>query len=271
VIGGPAPPDEVLIAEPLFEQWRFVAEGGAGRVWAAFDTGLQRWVAVKVSPDPGAMAEARTAARVSHPRVLAVHRATVVDGATVIISELAGETLSERCRREPLSNNEVLVVASDLLDAIIAVHRAGLLHLDVKPANVLVVADGTIRLADFGLAQQAQGARATGTGTRGFGAPEQFDPAELLDASADLYAWASTVRALSGSGPALPTSFAALLEACDAPPPKRPSAASIRGTLDDLLLERSAAGARADRRAAIGLAAIGAAAVVSILVAILLR
>ena len=274
--GGPSPPHDVLAAEPLFEQWRFVAEGGGGRVWAAFDRGLGRWVAAKVTDDPASVAEARTAARVQHSRVLAVHRAVEVGAVMLIEAELAVESLADHVSRAPLSGVGLLVVASDLLDAVTAVHRAGLLHLDVKPANVLVVADATIRLADFGLAQQLDGARASGSGTRGYGAPEQFVTGAPLDASADVFAWAATVRALvtasGGAAPAqVPHELLALLEACGGEPSARPTTTEARRVLDELLLERSAVGLRTQRRAVIGLGLVAAATLVSVVVALLAR
>ena len=276
VSGGPSPPDEVLAAEPLFEQWRFVAEGGGGRVWAAFDRGLGRWVAAKVTDDPDSVDEARTAARVQHSRVLAVHRAVEVAGVMLIESELAVESLADRVRRAPMSAAEVLVVASDLLDALMAVHRAGLLHLDLKPANVLVVADGTIRLADFGLAQPLENAEAVGSGTPRYSAPEQFSLGAPLDASADVFAWATTVRALGASGDGaalakLPRELQSLLDACGREPSARPTTAEARRVLDELLLERSEVGVRTQRRAVTGLGLVGAATLVSVVVALVSR
>jgi serine/threonine protein kinase/formylglycine-generating enzyme required for sulfatase activity len=153
---GPAwsPPQE-------FDEFRLVrplGRGAMGQVYLAHDTLLDRPVAVKFvhrATDPASRArvldEARAIARLQHPNVVAIHRISEVDGHPYLVSEyVPGRALHELTR--PVPWRAVLDLALDLTRGLAAAHRRGVLHRDVKPANVILADDGRARLLDFGVA-----------------------------------------------------------------------------------------------------------------------
>ncbi|MBL9014892.1 MAG: protein kinase [Myxococcales bacterium] len=140
---------------------RRIAAGGMGEVWAAWDPQLRRELAIKfVRPDRAddgrerdrLLREARALARLTHPNVLAVHDVGEIDGEVFLVTELvAGDTLATR--GGPSSDWRALVrLYAQAARGLAAAHAAGLVHRDVKPANLLIGADGRVRVADFGLA-----------------------------------------------------------------------------------------------------------------------
>ncbi|MFI6051857.1 protein kinase [Streptomyces violascens] len=144
-----------------------LGRGGMGVVWRARDEVLGREVAVKElrtfsdasAPELGDLRlrmqrEARAAARVRHPSVVAVHDVTEHEGRPVIVMELVDgpsldDVLGERGVLEP---GEAAAIGAKVLEALAAAHRAGVLHRDVKPGNVLLDASGRVVLTDFGIA-----------------------------------------------------------------------------------------------------------------------
>ena len=140
---------------------RRIAAGGMGEVWAAWDPQLRRELAIKfVRPDRAddgrerdrLLREARALARLTHPNVLAVHDVGEIDGEVFLVTELvAGDTLATR--GGATSDWRALVrLYAQAARGLAAAHTAGLVHRDVKPANLLLGADGRVRVADFGLA-----------------------------------------------------------------------------------------------------------------------
>ena len=183
-----------------------IARGGMSTVYAGTDLRLDRRVAVKVmapalAHDPAFterfVREARTAARLSHPNAVAVFDQGAEDtraGRVVfLVMELVpGSTLREVLhRRGRLRPDEAVSVLEPVLAALAAAHRAGLVHRDVKPENVLVSADGTVKVVDFGLAR-AVAAPSTSTqagmvlGTVAYVSPEQVARG-VSDARTDVY------------------------------------------------------------------------------------
>src|SRR5688572_10872276 len=173
-------------------------------VWEAHDQILARQVAVKVlHPHLGADAqfvarfkrEAVAAAGLTHPSIVAIYD-TCTEGETeAIVMELVrGPTLrAELDRRGRFAAGEAAHVVAEVADALAAAHAAGIVHRDVKPANVLLSHDGRVLVADFGIAKAGDGLDLTGTnttlGTAKYLAPEQVDPAiGAVDARADVYA-----------------------------------------------------------------------------------
>ena len=178
-----------------------LGRGGMGEVRAATDVRLHREVAVKLLRVDLAEidevrsrfeGEARAAAALVHPNVVAVFDAGEEDGAPFIVMErLPGRTLADEIAGGPLSTDEVYVVAVSVLGALEAAHRAGIVHRDVKPGNVLRAADGTWKVADFGIAKVAEAAAdltMTGgmVGTPAYLAPERIEGEPATPAS-DLY------------------------------------------------------------------------------------
>ncbi|HVH98881.1 MAG TPA: serine/threonine-protein kinase, partial [Enhygromyxa sp.] len=136
---------------------RTVGRGGMGQVFEAWDTQLERHVAIKLVLRGGAQAtleEARCLARVAHPNVVCVHDVGQVDDVVYIAMELVdGPDLRRWLRDAPRDRLKILDVLISAGRGLAAVHDAGLLHGDVKPGNVLIGRDGRVRVADFGLAR----------------------------------------------------------------------------------------------------------------------
>ncbi|MGV8084339.1 MAG: serine/threonine-protein kinase [Coriobacteriia bacterium] len=215
-----------------------LGEGASGSVVLAWDTRIQRRVAIKRLPlpvgadglpdaKPPGLAEARTAAMLNHPSIVTVYDfATDSDEAFLIMEYVDGASL-ETVLRElggPLSLDETAAVVEAVGAALEFAHENGVLHLDIKPANVLVTSDGHVKVADFGVAALSReaGGPAAGTGgTLGYMPAEQLD-AEPVDETAD--EWALAVLAyecLSGANPfeADTVASAAAALARPAPPP----------------------------------------------------
>jgi serine/threonine protein kinase len=187
---------------------RWLAAGGMGQVWQAVDEVLDRPVAVKLLRDEYAQdpsfvrrlrAEARYAAAVTHPGIATVFdygEVTTAAGAEptpfLIMELVEGEPLSWLLAREGrLGLNRSLDIVGQAALAIGAAHQAGLVHRDVKPANLLLCPDGTVKVTDFGVAQalgQGQGdQRELMLGTAGYLSPEQAS-GQPATAASDLYA-----------------------------------------------------------------------------------
>jgi len=202
----------------VFEVESFVGAGGMGEVYRARDTRLDRLVAIKVlSPDaatdPRARVrfayEARAVARLSHPRICALHDMGHHDGVDFLVMEyLEGETLAARLRRGPLPLGEAMHAALEIGEALAAAHAQGIVHRDLKPSNVMLTKGGA-KLLDFGLARLRPPAGAdpsrpagalTGTqtmpglimGTLPYMAPEQLE-ARDVDARADIFAFGAVL------------------------------------------------------------------------------
>jgi serine/threonine-protein kinase len=183
-----------------------LASGGMGRVWRARDTLLERPVAVKVLRSELASdatfrarfrAEAQHTAALHHPHVASVfdYGEQEVEGeclAYLVMELVEGEALSTLLEREGrLDPARTLDVLRQTAAALAAAHAAGVVHRDVKPGNVLVGNDGTVKIADFGIAWSASSVPLTGTGqvvgTAHYLSPEQAEGAKASPAS-DVYA-----------------------------------------------------------------------------------
>src|SRR5690349_16153792 len=169
-----------------------LGRGGMGVVWLATDQVLERQVAVKEITYPvelgederailreRTMREARAAARLHHPCVTAVYDIVEEDGKPWLVMErvLAAHTLEELVGQSgPLPVRDVARIGLDVLAALEAAHAAGVVHRDVKPANVLVEPDGHARLTDFGIATTTGDTGLTGgalIGSPAYMAPER--------------------------------------------------------------------------------------------------
>ena len=179
---------------------RPLGAGGMGAVWVAEDPGLGREVALKLLHlDRGSGVEARfereaeALGRVAHPCVARVFAAGVEEGQPWLATELVpGVDLERLCQQEgPLEPRRAAALVRDLAGALQAVHRAGVLHRDLKPGNVLLRPDGRPALVDFGLARLSGVRSLTESGvllgTPAYAAPEQLESAADADARADVY------------------------------------------------------------------------------------
>jgi hypothetical protein len=182
-----------------------IAVGGSARVVAAVDERLSRRVAAKLvdvraveASDPAArqrfLREARTAAGFSHPHAVAVFDAGEDAGVLFLVMELVdGPSLARLLAGGPLAVDRAVRIASQVLAALEAAHLSGVVHRDVKPANVLLTASGDAKLADFGIAKRfddlTDSVTRTGfvVGTPRYLAPEQALGQPLTPAT-DVYA-----------------------------------------------------------------------------------
>jgi serine/threonine protein kinase len=166
-----------------------LGRGGMGEVRAGRDVRLERDVAIKLlSPEVAARpktrerfeAEARAAARLTHANVVLVYDSGEHDGVPFLVMErLPGRTLADELAEEgPLPPERLRALGIQVLDALSAAHRAGIVHRDVKPGNVLLAADGTVKVADFGIAKSVDGADLTTTGML-LGTPSYLSPEQL--------------------------------------------------------------------------------------------
>ncbi len=225
---------------------RRLGAGGFGVVWLAWDEKLEREVAVKVMPRERGSGdrverEARAAARLNHPGIVAVYELASDDHEVYLVSELVhGRTLAELVRAGAVSDRDVARIGVVLCDALEHAHARGVVHRDVKPQNVMVVAEpaagaGFAKLADFGVAHVATGDPLTHTGdvigTLAYMAPEQAEGGPVTPAS-DVYSLALTLyEAWTGENPVRAGGLAATARRLGQPVP------SLGGRRRDLPME----------------------------------
>ena len=197
-----------------------LGRGGMGTVYAGHDLRLDRDVAVKVLRDDLARdpsfrqrfeREARAAARVTHPNVVAVYD-TGDDGAGdtfIVMERLTGRTLGHELADGPLEEARLREVATAVLAALSAAHAEGIVHRDVKPGNILVAADGTLKVGDFGIATSLDAGDSTTRvpmGTLAYTAPERLrgfaatGRSDLYSLGVVLYEAASGAQPFTGDG-----------------------------------------------------------------------
>jgi len=249
--------------------------GGFGVVYRAWDLKLEREVAVKVIPKDGdgpvpqrAAREARVAARLNHPGIVALYELGQDDEAVYLVSELVhGKTFAQLLKGGALSDRDVAKIGMALCDSLRHAHEKKVIHRDVKPQNVIVVAEpaagaGFAKLTDFGIAHLAVGDPLTRTGdvvgTLAYMAPEQAEGERVTEA-ADVYSLAlmlyegwTGVNPVRGNGPVatarrlgthlpplrsrrreLPQNLADAIDgALDPRPELRPTLAQLRKALD---------------------------------------
>ena len=144
-----------------------IGAGGMGEVYRATDTKLKREVALKILPEAFArdrerMArferEAQVLASLNHPNIAAIYGLEEQDGTRALVLELVeGATLTERIAEGPIPLSEALAIAKQIAEALEAAHEVGIIHRDVKPANVIANEDGQVKVLDFGLAKALEG------------------------------------------------------------------------------------------------------------------
>ena len=202
--GAPAPagpPQPGRLVAGRYRLDSLLASGGMAQVWQGTDEVLRRQVAVKLLHTHLAAdhtfvtrfrQEALAVARLAHPGIVAIYDTCSEDGVEAIVMELVpGQTLRQRLDDpEPIDPWQAAGLAAQVADALDAAHRAGLVHRDVKPANVLLAGDGRVKVADFGIAKAVAEADLTQpglmVGTAKYLAPEQVR-GESIDARTDLY------------------------------------------------------------------------------------
>jgi len=191
----------VRVGEVL-DHYRLLAHldsGGMGHIYRAVDLRLEREVAIKVSRGRVAggaartLGEARALAALNHPNVVTVYDFGVHEDHPYIVMELLrGETLRARLERTMPSLSDTLEWAQSTLRGMAAIHAAGVAHLDLKPENLFLTAEGVLKILDFGVARLLDVAlaesRPTRAGTYAYMAPEQL-LGEPVDVRADLFSF----------------------------------------------------------------------------------
>ncbi len=197
-----------------FEIIEKLGEGGMGIVYQARDLRLNRLVAIKVLPEQAVgdadrqmrfEAEAKAASALNHPNIITVYEVDQAGGATFIAMEfIDGKTLGSIIARKGLPLTEALKSALQIADALVAAHGIGIVHRDLKPGNIMISAQGLVKVLDFGLAKLTSSATtaagelaATATmqsepgmivGTAAYMSPEQAQ-GRLVDARSDIFAF----------------------------------------------------------------------------------
>jgi hypothetical protein len=238
-----------------YELHEVVGSGGMAAVWRAVDRVLDRPVAVKVlharlAEDPSFLGrfrgEAMASARLTHPNIVSVFD-TGADGpiAYIVMELFGGETLRDRLTRTgPFDPQDAAAVTVQVLGGLEFAHEHGVIHRDVKPANVLVADDGRVKVTDFGIAKAAYDAAEEPTttgkvlGSVPYLAPEQVE-GEAVDARTDIYAAGALLyELLTGRLPfeAETDIAAAMLRLTTDPIPPRAVRAGIPRPLDAIVL-----------------------------------
>jgi serine/threonine protein kinase, bacterial len=208
----------VLVEGTPFGRYRLVSllgRGGMGEVWRAYDTGTDRTVALKVLPAQFAKdpiyeerfrREAQAAARLHNPHIVPIHDYGEIDGRLFVDMVLIdGRDLAAEIANRPLAPARAVTTIEQIARALHAAHKAGLVHRDVKPSNILLDEDGYAYLIDFGIARAATDPGLTGTGTTigtwAYMSPERFT-SDQVDTRGDVYALACVLyETLTGTKP----------------------------------------------------------------------
>jgi serine/threonine protein kinase len=233
---------------------RVLGSGGTGTVWLGFDTKLARAVAVKELRLPATiddleaqelvdrvMVEAQSAARVDHPNVVKVYDVLTESGKPWLVLQLVhGQALAQRLKAGPLTIDQAVTVGLAVVEALAAAHALGIVHRDVKPANVLLADNGQVLLTDFSIAKVIGRPGMTGNsniwGTPGYVAPELVKnwtpgpPSDLFGLGVLLF------RAVEGYGPFdRGDPEAAMLASVTEPHPRPAHSGPLTQVIDGLL------------------------------------
>ena len=197
-----------------------VGKGGMAEVYCAVDTRLNRLVAVKILPsymtrEPDLQRfekEARAIAALNHRHICTLHDVGHDRGIHYLVFEyLVGESLSDRLSREPLPLSEALEYTIQIADALANAHETGIIHLDLKPENIMLTRAG-VKLLDFGIAEvrypdsgdDTSSEARVKSGTRGYMAPEQADGRDV-DFRSDIFAFGAVMYKMFAGRSAFPT------------------------------------------------------------------
>jgi serine/threonine protein kinase/Tol biopolymer transport system component len=246
-----------------------LGEGGMGVVYKARDTRLNRFVAIKLlRPEKVSdkdrihrfIHEARAASALNHPNIVTIHEISIHDGAPYIVMEyVPGKTLDRLIPRRGMSLGEMLKVGSQVAGALAAAAVAGVIHRDVKPANVAVTHGGDVKVLDFGLAKlcerPASSEQPTATvaageseqplsregsilGTVSYMSPEQAE-GKPLDSRSDIFSFGAMLYEMATGerafrGETSMSTMSSILR--DEPPPPSQLAANVPHDLEKIIL-----------------------------------
>ena len=240
-----------------------IGEGGMGEVYRAHDDHLDRDVAIKVLPEELAddeerlarfQREARAAAALDHPNILAVHELGIHDGRPFMVTELLeGRTVRQAIDAGELTNRQVIDISTQVAKGLAAAHDKGIVHRDLKPSNLFITSDGTAKILDFGLARVAtvevpddDGEAATeelltsvGTvvGTAGYMSPEQVR-GRVVDHRSDIFSLGVVIyEMLTGLSPFRRVTAADTVSAvlAEDPPPASETTSTVTPAFDGVV------------------------------------
>jgi predicted Ser/Thr protein kinase len=181
-----------------------LGQGGMATVYKAYHAALDRYVALKVlhpafGEDPNFEArfqrEARVVAKLEHPNIVPIYDYSEYDKRPFLVMKfIEGETLKARMASGPLASDELANIIEAIGSALAYAHKMGILHRDIKPSNVLLTKDGSVYLADFGLARIASMGESTLSGDMIMGTPQYISPEQAmgkkeLDEGTDIYSF----------------------------------------------------------------------------------
>ena len=268
LVGAARAPSREPVAEPQvpfhlahFRVLELIGVGGMGRVYRAEDRDLRREVALKLLP-PGFAAdaarrrrflrEARTAAGLTHPNIATVFEAGEKEGRVFLAMELVrGRLVRDMLQGGALPAAQAVAIARDIAAALAEAHRARIVHRDLKPENVMITANDTVKLLDFGLARTwdpatpeggEPGDRVTRDDGIVLGTPEYMSPEQTrgreVDARSDVFSFGVVLcEMLTGVSPFRRATVTETLAAIvrDAPGPLRALAPDVPEPLADLV------------------------------------
>ncbi len=181
-----------------------LGQGGMATVYKAYHASLDRYVALKVLHPAfhqdqtftmRFQREARVVARLEHTNIVPVYDYAEHEGRPYLVMKyIEGDTLKARLNQGPLTSEEIEHVVNSVGYALAYAHRQGILHRDIKPSNVMIAVDGTMYLADFGLARIAEAGESTMSSDSIMGTPQYISPEQAmgkkdLDAGTDIYSF----------------------------------------------------------------------------------
>jgi eukaryotic-like serine/threonine-protein kinase len=211
------PETKKLGAGKVFGQYEIIEQvgaGGMGEVYLAKDARLNRQVAVKILPESIAAdkdrvrrfeREAQAASALNHPNIITIFEIGETDNTHFIATEyIEGDTLRERFRGSPINLKSALEIAVQVVSALDAAHRTGIVHRDIKPENLMIRPDGLVKILDFGIAKLTEKLSATDLeaataisaqtrtgviiGTAAYMSPEQAR-GQTVDARSDIFSF----------------------------------------------------------------------------------
>jgi serine/threonine-protein kinase len=261
---------KLVMSDGRYETERVIGSGGMATVFRGHDEFLDRPVAIKLLADNLAsdedfharfMQEARHAGKLNHPNIVQVFDVSEFEGRPFIVMEyVPGKTLAEVLAKQgPLREEEAVELALQAAAGLEHAHRAGVVHRDIKPQNLLIRDDGTLKIVDFGIARAAEDKHLTQTGavigTRPYLAPEQ-ERGGRIGPPVDVYQLGVVISEMVG-GQASPA-LTKVVQRCLEPQPRKrySSAVGLRRALAGLASTRKGkpaiAGLLGRTRSAIG-------------------
>lgn len=225
--------DEPLLPRDEFEILGEIGRGATGRVYAARQKLLKRNVAVKVlktecdeEDRERFIREGSFMVKIQSPYVVEVYDVRLVGDRIYLVMELInGVSAKDRLYGGPMQVPEALKICEDVCYGLAAAHRVGVVHRDVKPANVLLTSQGSGKLSDFGIAKELDSMESLtstgeGLGTLAYVSPEQAQEAKAVTPATDIYSLGATLyHLIGGRPPFIPKSAKVLLSILDEAPP----------------------------------------------------